>query len=574
MSKKHLVVMEVSQKQRYIFGSNRLRENIGASIVIARMTEEVPKEAYRESIQSGNQELNKVLESHSEDADQYLTSHLEFNGGGKSVYSFPSEKEAKLFIHTVSLFVLKSYFGIEVFFAMQEVKTANKLEDIQALYQKLAEKKSRRLQSFRLHGIGLTEKCPSTSLPVHKIDNQTGLPDKVIKAADKYQKALEKQQKTKTGKIDTYGKDGFHLEVYTKLAALEEEEDSEKAKAFSRFITDKDNYVFPRDLDKIGGTKEEKNKIAIIAVDGNGMGRRIRSIQNLIKQEADMDNVEVLKIFSQYISRVYEESIHKTVKRVETEWENLNVYLELTTEGEKKCLPLRPLIAAGDDICFITEARIGLDFTRLLLQNINETSKEMLNQMSKTAPWITKVVHPEEGMYASAGVVICGEKYPFARAYDLAEELLKTGKKKLARKSSVIGGDASMLDFHVAMGEIEDNLTKEREKRNIGTGIHTVKPYILSRDDLPFSFTKLQKAMQILSEQTGEQDDKTGKGQIKELLYFIRQGKQFASNFVLQSNRLKEETFQEIIGEEKDYTILLDAIEMFDFSVQIGGKDA
>ena len=39
-----LVVMEVSQKQNYIFKTNRLAENIGASILIRSITESLAKE--------------------------------------------------------------------------------------------------------------------------------------------------------------------------------------------------------------------------------------------------------------------------------------------------------------------------------------------------------------------------------------------------------------------------------------------------------------------------------------------------------------------------------------------------
>lgn len=67
----YLVVMEVSQKQNYIFKTNRLMENIGASVIIREITEVIPERAAEEAVSQlgGTQKL--ILE-----------------GGGKSVYSF------------------------------------------------------------------------------------------------------------------------------------------------------------------------------------------------------------------------------------------------------------------------------------------------------------------------------------------------------------------------------------------------------------------------------------------------------------------------------------------------------
>ena len=39
----HLVLMEVGRKQSYIFKSNKLKENIGASMIIQYVTEDLPR---------------------------------------------------------------------------------------------------------------------------------------------------------------------------------------------------------------------------------------------------------------------------------------------------------------------------------------------------------------------------------------------------------------------------------------------------------------------------------------------------------------------------------------------------
>lgn len=57
-----LVVMEVSQKQNYIFKTNRLAENIGASILIRSITESLAKEIAVEIEEKYQQTCEIILE--------------------------------------------------------------------------------------------------------------------------------------------------------------------------------------------------------------------------------------------------------------------------------------------------------------------------------------------------------------------------------------------------------------------------------------------------------------------------------------------------------------------------------
>ena len=49
-----LVVTEVSQIQRYIFGSNRMRENVGASYLVTQATEGWALEAFKKAAPKNN----------------------------------------------------------------------------------------------------------------------------------------------------------------------------------------------------------------------------------------------------------------------------------------------------------------------------------------------------------------------------------------------------------------------------------------------------------------------------------------------------------------------------------------
>lgn len=118
----YLVLSEISKKQQYIFRSNRIKENVGASFIVKYITEDLPKELLSE-----------------EDGSEI------FRGGGKSLFLIKDGKEDS-FIKKYSKKVIKDYSGVELFivklsFDMDKDNIINKIDEI---YKDLARKKVRK----------------------------------------------------------------------------------------------------------------------------------------------------------------------------------------------------------------------------------------------------------------------------------------------------------------------------------------------------------------------------------------------------------------------------------------------
>jgi len=106
MGRKTLVMYEISQKQNYIFRTNRLIENIGASMIIRQLTEE-PHQLFKEvNIQLPNAE-EKIV------------------GGGNAVFIFDQEEDARKFTKLLTSGVLRFFPGIEIFLVTKNIDWEN-----------------------------------------------------------------------------------------------------------------------------------------------------------------------------------------------------------------------------------------------------------------------------------------------------------------------------------------------------------------------------------------------------------------------------------------------------------------
>ena len=131
-----LTVLEVSKKQSYIFKSNRLRENIGASEIIAYTTEVLPQEL----------------------CTKYNGRHIS-SGGGSSIFYFESKDKALSFAKAYSFKILNRFPSLEFFLASLDYDTDTDIiiDKMQELYKKLGKKKAKRDIYSYIIDYGVTE---------------------------------------------------------------------------------------------------------------------------------------------------------------------------------------------------------------------------------------------------------------------------------------------------------------------------------------------------------------------------------------------------------------------------------
>lgn len=211
------------------------------------------------------------------------------------------------------------------------------------------------------------------------------------------------------------------MKLYSKTAKPLVTEDNDKAtlqklKAYKNIEKEE---IFKN----LQNLSNNKNKIAVIHIDGNGLGQLIPKLKKPLSEFSKQLDSATQKAFD-------------------------------TAKGDKR---LREIILGGDDITVISDANDALSFTKEFLYNFEKETKS----------------HIGDKLTACAGIAYCNEKYPFHYAVDLAETLCGEAKKE----SKKIDPDLapSSLMFHNIQSSnvqswdkiVKDELTIKNDKETI-----------------------------------------------------------------------------------------------------------
>lgn len=200
------------------------------------------------------------------------------------------------------------------------------------------------------------------------------------------------------------------------------------------------NYDFPDELEKLG-QKETENYIAIVHIDGNNMGEKFADKETLTKR----------KNLSLALSKKTAQAFGALLKGVVGEYETYEGFLELGKDKEgRKFLPVRPLVLGGDDMTFICTAKLALRYTSRVME-------AMLD-----APG------GGESVDTCAGIAIQPANYPFFRGYMLAEQACAAAKNEMRKlreeKEDKKVDKSCWLDFVIRHGEQAPDLSQIREQ--------------------------------------------------------------------------------------------------------------
>src|ERR1043165_192371 len=163
----HLLIVDTTGIQPYIFGSNRLRENIGASHLVAQATGEWAM-ALMPSPHNINAQTGVLTDARLE--RDGLAAEVIYAGGGNFVALFRDKDGAKEFTRKLSRKALAEAPNLQLVITHQPFDWSKSLyEEVQDTFIKLAQEKRARALSAPLLGLSVTVMCQSTGLPATEV---------------------------------------------------------------------------------------------------------------------------------------------------------------------------------------------------------------------------------------------------------------------------------------------------------------------------------------------------------------------------------------------------------------------
>jgi hypothetical protein len=462
MTKLYLVLIETSGNQNYIFSTNKLKENIGASELTYRAGTQwvleavgnvtgtksltVWKDSQRLRQQLLNSELNPAIEQPNVKVEVILAA------SGKALLLTKTEEDAQSIIQQVTRQALTEAPGLEVCGVFTEFdwdgdnlgeinrKVHHKYEQVRA------QKPSTHLRFLRLP---VADQCATSGLPANQLDSG---PDADPLSAVAY----SKRQQSKAG-IDRL----VNIpQIYGAKERLISSIDALEAK-FEGFEGD-----------------DRLSWLAVIHADGNGLGEIFLKFHH---------HLQALEPTSVHLNRSYIDHLRR-----------FSIALDICTErafvtalsafkpdsaGE---ISVVPLILGGDDLTVVADGRYALPFTHRFLEAFEQETQRNQAEVGDVISQIAAQALGVGRLSACAGVAVIKPHFPFSVAYKLSEALMKSAKQVKRKVTNPVNPNqsypCSALDFHILYDSSNVELKRIRSLLELKQGDQTTylynRPYV------------------------------------------------------------------------------------------------
>ncbi|MDR1541169.1 MAG: hypothetical protein LBU32_24875 [Clostridiales bacterium] len=330
-----LAVYDTIGIQNYIFSSNKLAENVGASKLVAGIFKETLPQVIKESIEPN---LPKWTECLDKPLNPNLKVEIIYQGGGNAFVAF--EDDDAFQIVTKAFLTEGSRQALGVGIAVSAIET-----DFGDTYKADFEKLNKRLAIVKG---GFNIPVFAGSQPITKQSNRTGLPVSVFEKGKKGESGeyLSQSQKQKRE----------NYLIYKTLSYTKTE------------IDDFDDLAFDKGADSL---------IAIIHADGNNMGNRIKTFMERPEFDSYAKAVPAMRELSVKIDACYKKAREKTIEAFRLKFDE--------KYNDRKIVPYMELIGDGDDTTLVISGRFALDFAARLLREIEVQPDPFQDNVPPTA---------------------------------------------------------------------------------------------------------------------------------------------------------------------------------------------
>ena len=560
------ILFDTRSIQKYIFVSNRLKTNIGASFLVESAFSRELLHVLRERFGEGEVDDATWREVESPDwTKMEQKCRIGYIGGGNALVLFSEGTTDEELVEVIQSFTKRLLWttpGLRTGAARGEmvleadgayrvtrVKRADGeeegIDDLTHLVRKLKAQQNLFFPAVSLPYTGLTLSCEASAETANAYAVDDVRKESRFLSWEVKRKLLAARQK---GGVIAPAEEALldKLRSILRTQALAGEtvppsrvramsDPEELARALQK-------YAFPSEFEKLG-QRETEDYMAIVHIDGNNMGEKFRDCSTLTKRK-NMSRAVYWKTVLAFCT---------LLANILGDYAAMQKHLSLEEADDgKMLLPIRPIVLGGDDMTFVCTAKYALSFTRTIMEALNDL-----------------------GIDTCGGVSILPTAYPFFRGYEIAEQLCGAAKSKMRAMREE--GSSCWLDFAILHGEQPPTLEQIREQQYSGKcGAMHFGPYRVDGDALmPEYVGNLIEAVRQFVQGEGRMP----MNKIKELRAVLAAGRHEHAQFMAQYHRLIASggamrlpeiaawsSYRESLWQE-GRTPYVDAIEMIDFYV-------
>lgn len=441
-----LAMYDVRGKQDYIFRGKKLKEIVGGSLVIRDIFRDELFPAaieYARSIgniseQPSDKERQTIIYNYKDVEDDTFSRedfirHLEEGYLGEVVYDgggnfFILYKDMEVFRGINKIFtkrVLEHTFSLTVLCSAIEGVDFDNYTNVDKNEDERIKNRGDREKLYavnRAKEARFNSQIPAQVLPFTQVDYANSLPLYV-----EYNTEAENYRKISRESYRKY-------EKYNEIKDIPNSEYNEKV------------------LDNIIRKKGEDSWIAVMYIDGNNMGDKVKSSLETDSDATMISYEEAVKKLRDFSKEIQKNYIEDRIKSIDKALEEKYMFDEKNEYGNNM-YKRRLVVYAGDEINVILNAH-----------DVYTAVKAYFEGMP-------------EGNSACAGVSLFKSHTPYSDAYRIAEQCCESGKK-LMKKNQM--GDVNLVDFHYCQGAIGTEIS---EIRNRTVGDIISKPWFVSASD-------------------------------------------------------------------------------------------
>lgn len=315
-----LGLYDILSIQKYVYSSSRLRDNIGAAMIVDKCLDDYIKKALDNL--GEKYENNKDSKEFKAYNNQEIKIETIYSGGGNALIYFENIELYKKLNFELSKIFIENAPGIKFITTYIETDFNEDFgQDVNYLFKKLQLKKYNKKDTNLAKCISITRECQFTKAPATTLINGEYISDELF----------VKRNETK------------------------------------------DNYDSKyKDMEDLAGIEGEKF-IAVVHIDGNNMGKQL----NEYLKECDnyQDGVIKIRNFSKYIQDIYDNAYETMTKEIKMKIDNKDNEKINKYKGEDKEVPFRKIYIKGDDVTFICYAPIALKAVEIFLNEISNNKK-------------------------------------------------------------------------------------------------------------------------------------------------------------------------------------------------------